>query len=1021
MAARKKTVDQKALRLPSEKELANEVPQTLGYDPFPLGFALYNAGKRPIFSLIQADLMLLDHQVWLGLVVGNAPLLSAEVEVEGPDDEVNKFVGQQWDRLWTTCAPKILQSKHYGYSGYEVMYDEVDGRLEFDTLRDLHPRDTTVLRTMGGQFAGMAVRGIRHHDQQRTHRGQVNVLGSKCLWVAYNALHGSRYGRALLQHAYAPWYEKAMDGGHYDLRRLRMLKDAWIGDVMYYLLGMKFTGPEGQEISARDLAREAGEMRMSGGVMALPMRYSKDGKQEKILEYTPPTQVTGATPIQESIDSIDWDIMDGLLVPREVIEASETGSGFSGRSIPFLAFLNIRDAEFGEDVRQVNEQTIHPLVCINYGRARADSYKLKPKPLVETFGKQMKGLGQGQGQSPQPNQPPAQVGQQPGAGAGFPWQRGGQQGGANGRPGGQPMQFSDPAFESKHPRGQPDNAGQFAKLPASVKAKMPYKSGQVRRAMAQAPTGVARGWSEVTDEERQAFVAYADEEAYVQLNADLRAGRQPDVKHTKLALAMERAIQRAGQFPEPVACWRGVFLPPEEQQELLAKIRSHVGKHVRMRSFVSTTLNPRLALAFAESWGVKGVVFEIKAKTGMYLSGQVARPHEQEILQNRGTRYRVKSVSTETIGEEPSEVTVVALEEMAGAGPKRRSAGELQLAVSDDEAPGSIDPEEDVSERFALSDVDELVFEDDEPDDDEPLQLSDPDFEAKHKRGQPDNTGQFARKPEKGKKATAFVSPNTEEGLTFEKAAELLSAQQQRDFRALAEDVHNQLGIQSEIRDVVGDWSDGAEPSTAAQCTNVADVDELRYLLAWQGKLVRQKAVLGFIRNRSGKDFLWTFDVPDDIKEVRSRLSALGIQFRTLKPDEGRVRVMIVDEGGQLAEKVKEVARHYGIRPQRDRGTQVYVGASGQDEAQRAYDGVIADYERRFLVRRRYRPASGRLGDDPRGGASSTGPVEQFAIVEDEADTSRAATRRIHSATATAAAGLSAEIRRRLDQLLKKN
>lgn len=322
---------------------------------------------------------------------------------------------------------------------------------------------------------------------------------------------------------------------------------------------------------------------------------------------------------------------------------------------------------------------------------------------------------------------------------------------------------------------------------------------------------------------------------------------------------------------------------------------------------------------------------------------------------------------------------------------------------------------------------DSLAFEDkdDEPGDDGPLQLSSQDFEAKHKRGQPDNAGQFSSKPEKGKKATAFVSPNTEEGLTFEKAAELLSAQQQRDFRALAEDVHNQLGIKSEIRDVVGDWADGAEPSTAAQCTNVADVDELRYLLAWQGKLARQKAVLGFIRNRSGKDFLWTFDAPDDIKEVRSRLSALGIQFRTLKPDEGRVRVMIVDEGGQLAEKVKEVARHYGIRPQRDRGTQVYVGAAGQDEAQQAYDGVIADYERRFVVRRRYRPASGRLGDDPRGGASSTGPVDQFAIVEDEADTSRAAQPktlgRIHSATATAAAGLSAEIRRRLDQLLKKN
>ena len=56
--------------------------QTVDYVVIPYGQLVVNYQNRPWFSLVQAEAMLWDQQVWYGLQLANAPLLHAAVEVE---------------------------------------------------------------------------------------------------------------------------------------------------------------------------------------------------------------------------------------------------------------------------------------------------------------------------------------------------------------------------------------------------------------------------------------------------------------------------------------------------------------------------------------------------------------------------------------------------------------------------------------------------------------------------------------------------------------------------------------------------------------------------------------------------------------------------------------------------------------------------------------------------------------------------------------------------------------------------
>jgi len=352
-------------------------PLSDDYDPPPPPAPALRVDEIPPFNLHVADLMRFDPQVRIGLGARNGMLSAGAAEVTGDRADVADFVSTQWRRIWSTAGHQLLRAKLYGFLPLEVMFREVAagrfrGAIGVDHLRDRHPRHARLL-VAGGAPAGFALQVARSRE--------VRLAPPKALVCTFDSEFGNPYGRALLERAYPAWFEKWMEGGAKKTLRLRMIKDAYIGDIFWYPTDRAVQLPGGTTVNWRDIAREMLEARMSGGAMTLPLLRDRDG--QKLMDYTPPQDISGSTHIFQWKRDVDVEIWKALEVPPEIIEAAHTGSGYSGRSIPFLVALHAVQLEMAEIVRCVDRDILRPLVQLNFGRP--GDYEIRPRPLAETF------------------------------------------------------------------------------------------------------------------------------------------------------------------------------------------------------------------------------------------------------------------------------------------------------------------------------------------------------------------------------------------------------------------------------------------------------------------------------------------------------------------------------------------------------------------------------------------------------------------------------------------------------------
>ena len=360
----------------------DQPPKSKGYQAGMGFWYAQDLGRRPVFSAYWIEQMRTDPRVALGLAVGNSPLYSAAIEADAPTSELQEFIGSQWDRLWSNHARKVLLAKLYGFQAFEVCYRTANDRIEFDRLIDFHPMDTRLV-SKGGMPCGfnLTFSGARSGVIDSFSN---KLRGPKALWVTYQSEHGNYYGRSLLRNAYDPWFDKTMQGGAKDLRRLKNVKDAWIGDVIECPFSESIVDSDGNVIQMSELARRVVEARVSGGVITIPSEtYSAEQGGGKKFTYHPPVSIAGNQEIANWIHDLDDDIMGGLLVPKEVIEAASTGSGYSGRSIPMETHLSIRDQEFADFVRAITSQVILPLVAVNYGWETAKRCEIVPVSMAK--------------------------------------------------------------------------------------------------------------------------------------------------------------------------------------------------------------------------------------------------------------------------------------------------------------------------------------------------------------------------------------------------------------------------------------------------------------------------------------------------------------------------------------------------------------------------------------------------------------------------------------------------------------
>lgn len=346
----------------------------------------FTLDKLPPFTLFTADTMLRDPQVKFGLTIRNGGLLQGEVEIKGDNQQEVAFVQRQWDRIWNSHAGLLLRAKRWGYAPFEVTFKPESGKFnKWVGVKDLHffhPRDARLL-VRGGEHAGIRVNRLRDVGQEK-------ILMPSALWVTHQADTGNRYGMSINFDAYSPWWEKWMERGAKDVLRLRMIKDAYSGDVFKVPMEL-VEDKDGNQIPYMDLIREAIEARLAGSPLFLPNLTDENGNS--LIEYTPPSDNGRPDGILEWAERLDWDIWKGQGVVREVVEAATSGSGYSGRSIPMTTFLTALGEELKEVVHCVDRDVLRPLTHINMGRE--PSYEIYPKSLVETFADDMGNSGMG--------------------------------------------------------------------------------------------------------------------------------------------------------------------------------------------------------------------------------------------------------------------------------------------------------------------------------------------------------------------------------------------------------------------------------------------------------------------------------------------------------------------------------------------------------------------------------------------------------------------------------------------------
>ncbi len=354
-------------------------------------------GLPPWYLWIGRAMLDSDPLVRFAINVRNAALMPAEITVKAKNEMYAAWIQKQWDFLWNHHRSKFTSAKKYGFSALQAIWklDERD-YLTLTDCKDYSPEDSKCL-LQDNRIVGMTVKSKK-------------VFSPQALWMTFGSEFGNPYGTGILRRMYPAWFEKWMNHGAKKLLQLRMLKDAYIGDIFWYPPDQIVEIPDGQggvkSMPWRDVFREIGENRTSGNVLTLPLLLDSNGKE--LTRYTPPQDTGSASQIFEWNDLVDSKILQAADVPREVIEAAETGSGYSGRSIPFLTMLSVCNDELVEMV-QCFRRLIEPVIWLNWGVE--PDFEIIPSNLVETFSDDTQGSPMGGGAiGGQPGQqPPVQL------------------------------------------------------------------------------------------------------------------------------------------------------------------------------------------------------------------------------------------------------------------------------------------------------------------------------------------------------------------------------------------------------------------------------------------------------------------------------------------------------------------------------------------------------------------------------------------------------------------------------------
>ncbi len=410
------------------KEALTGPPLTEGYHPtLPLWMLTPDIALPQLYLLRDVELMMIHPMVRTYLNYYKGGISGAEFwGGESPDGnpsgkpisdmpEVAAFVKSQVERFWDRGVPKIQGGYEYGWIGCEALYKEVGNLMAWDDLDQFSPRDVFLL-TQDYRPVGVRVKNVRGKSAVDLWMAS-DAVPAKGLWYAHEPRYNRNYGQSQLIGAWRPWRRLASKDGAETVVDTGVYRFAYSGPIVRYpeedsqaSAGAPATSLDSQgrpRRFARDVARQIAEWVKAGAGVGLPSsKYPQDMGGGDKWDYSFPDNTLNVDGLINYVRHLWEQIAYGIGVPPELMAASETGSGYSGRAIPMEAFLagqqRIADALLNLFVDQV----LRPLVHWNWGpQAR---FEVKVKNLLQTKRLAQAGQAPGSGGMNQPG------GQQPG-------------------------------------------------------------------------------------------------------------------------------------------------------------------------------------------------------------------------------------------------------------------------------------------------------------------------------------------------------------------------------------------------------------------------------------------------------------------------------------------------------------------------------------------------------------------------------------------------------------------------------
>lgn len=347
---------------------------TADYKPNVISSPQWWWDHRPCFTWDDVERMRRDPRIQFGLRILRAPVFNVRVTIHASNPDVAAWVMRAWSRFRNHDLIKALKMLEYGSAGGELLWrlDPETGYIEYDRLRDLYITDMRPLEC-DGKLSGISIPHLL--DPQG---GKLKLRSPRAFWIANEPEFGKLYGCSRLAGAWEPYMEKRGRHGAVDIRRLWYVKNAYRGGKIRHPPGTVEV-ETGVFRSNQDCAREIAEKVETGGIMVLSNVRDEHGNF--LWDYEEPTINGDLTGVREYVKDLDIEQLEGMGIPAEVVQAAETGSGWSGRSVPFIVFLTGEDQIADTVLQAFDQQIARPGVQVNFGPGV--DYTIEAESLVQ--------------------------------------------------------------------------------------------------------------------------------------------------------------------------------------------------------------------------------------------------------------------------------------------------------------------------------------------------------------------------------------------------------------------------------------------------------------------------------------------------------------------------------------------------------------------------------------------------------------------------------------------------------------